>query len=264
MSGAMMLLAASVLLWPARAQRRLGLSHRRIQRASPVCLGSGAATATATAIACLCLPWPAVVAAVAAAATGVLRWRRRSRRAADLAAGWALTAGLDIVVAELRIGASPVAAFSAAAADSAVPVVARGLGSVAARASLGADVSAGLLEAGGSALLARSWERLAVCWRLAGRHGLPVAALMRAAQRDIGERRQFAGRVSAALAGTRATAVILAGLPLLGLGLGQSMGAEPLRVLTHSPAGATLLLIGVSLGCLGLLWTDRIVAGVIG
>ena len=61
-----------------------------------------------------------------------------------------------------------------------------------------------------------------MCWQLAQTHGLAIATLMQAAQRDIVERERFHGRVEAGMAGARATAAILAGLPLLGVLLGES------------------------------------------
>jgi len=50
----------------------------------------------------------------------------------------------------------------------------------------------------------------------------------------------------------------LAGLPVLGVALGQLMGADPLRILLGGGLGGILLLIGTALGCAGLLWTDAI------
>ena len=78
------------------------------------------------------------------------------------------------------------------------------------------------------------------------------------AQRDIVERRRFTARVESGLAGARATATILAGLPLLGVLLGQLIGARPLAFLLGGGVGGWLLVIGVVLICLGLTWADRI------
>jgi tight adherence protein B len=61
------------------------------------------------------------------------------------------------------------------------------------------------------------------------------------------------------MAGARATAAVLAGLPVLGIGLGQLIGAQPLRLLMSDGAGGWLLVAGVTLACCGLLWSDRIV-----
>ncbi len=179
---------------------------------------------------------------------------RQLRRAEESAA---LQGALDVLVGELRIGAHPVAAFGVAAAEVG-GTVAGSLQAVAARALLGADVAAGLRSVAAHSPLPAHWERLAVSWQLAQTHGLPIASLMRTAQRDIVERERFSARVDAGMAGARTTGVILAGLPVLGVGLGQLIGADPLRFLLSGGIGGWLLLVGVTLACCGLMWSDRI------
>ena len=63
----------------------------------------------------------------------------------------------------------------------------------------------------------------------------------------------------AQLAGARSTALMLAGLPVLGLLLGSALGADPLHVLLHSGAGLGCLLIGGLLEGLGMWWAMGIV-----
>jgi len=53
---------------------------------------------------------------------------------------------------------------------------------------------------------------------------------------------------------------VLAGLPLLGVGLGELVGADPVSFLLSGGFGGWLLVIGVILACAGLLWSDRITA----
>ncbi len=60
------------------------------------------------------------------------------------------------------------------------------------------------------------------------------------------------------MAGARATATILAALPVLGVLLGQLIGARPLSFLLSGHAGGWLLVVGSMLACVGLLWSDRI------
>jgi tight adherence protein B len=83
---------------------------------------------------------------------------------------------------------------------------------------------------------------------------------MQTAQRDIVERERFSARVDAGMTGARTTALVLAGLPLLGVGLGELIGAQPLRFLLSGGAGGWVLVIGVTLVCAGMLWSDRITA----
>ena len=107
------------------------------------------------------------------------------------------------------------------------------------------------------------WERLAVCWQLAQDHGLAIATLMQTAQRDIVERDRFSAKVDAGMTGARTTAAVLAGLPLLGVGLGELIGAEPVSFLLSGGIGGWLLVVGVMLACGGLLWSDHITARVL-
>jgi tight adherence protein B len=208
-------------------------------------------------VAVLVVPVTVVVAFAILALTLAARRRRtvlRRRRAEESAA---LQGALSVLVGELRVGDHPIAAFETAASEVDGPVAAK-LSAVAARARLGADVSAGLRAVATQSMLPTQWERLSVCWQLAQAHGLAIATLMCAAQRDIVERDRYASRVTAGMAGARATAVILAGLPLLGVGLGELIGAGPVRFLLSGGAGGWLLVIGVALACAGLAWSDRI------
>ncbi len=75
-------------------------------------------------------------------------------------------------------------------------------------------------------------------------------------------RNRFRQRTEAGLAGARATATVLAGLPVLGIGLGELMGAAPLQVLFGGGAGGVMLVVGTGLVALGLLWTDKITSKV--
>ncbi|WP_167108479.1 type II secretion system F family protein [Mycobacterium sp. DL592] len=245
-----MLLAAALVAAPAPPRRRIGLPKTRLSVKLPV-------LAVLIGAAVLLLP-PAVVLATAILAATVIARRRRSLRARQRNTdGQALAAALEILVGELRVGAHPVRAFAVAASESDGPV-GGSLRAVAARAGLGADVAGGMRAVAAKSAVAEQWSRLAVCWQLAAEHGLAMSALMRAAQRDIVERQRFTARVEAGLAGARATAVILAGLPVLGVLLGQLIGAKPIAFLAGRGIGGLLLVAGVVLICLGLLWADRI------
>ena len=214
-------------------------------------------TACAAVAAVLVLPLTTVLAVAVVGATASLRYRRRRRIQRSMDEGRTLETALDVLVGELRVGSHPVRAFCVAA-DETVGAVAVSLRAVAARARLGADVTAGLRAAARSSALPGHWDRLAVCWQLASDHGLAIATLMRAAQRDIAERQRFSARVSSSMAGARATAAILAGLPVLGVLLGQLIGARPLSFLLSGHTGGWLLVVGSMLACGGLLWSDRI------
>jgi tight adherence protein B len=251
-----LLLSLALLALPPPARHRLA-GPARVRRPRAGSRGLPYVAACALVAVAVLLPATAVLAIVIVGATASLRHRRRRRARRAAAEGANLEAALDVLVGELRVGSHPVRAFHVAAGES-VGAVAASLRAVGARARLGADVTAGLRAAGRSSALPAQWDRLAVCWQLASDQGLAIATLMRAAQRDIAEQQRFSGRVTSSMAGARATATILAGLPLLGVLLGQLIGARPLSFLLGGHAGGWLLVAGTTLACGGLLWSDRI------
>lgn len=260
MTVAALALAVAVLTAPTPARLRAPVLRRastpRRRRS-----GSLYAVIACSAVGAAHTPTAAAALGLLLATLGVRRRLNRARRRRN-AEATALQDALDVLVGELRVGAHPVAAMTVAGHE-AHGRIAESLNGVAARAVLGADVPAGLRAEGRRSPSPGHWDRLAVCWHLAQTHGLAIAALMRAAQRDIAERERFRGRVEAGMAGARATAVILAGLPLLGVLLGHAIGAEPLGFLLSDGAGGWLLLVGTAFVCAGLLWSDRITAQVL-
>jgi tight adherence protein B len=254
-SAALLALVVALLVFPVGSRSRLealgvlAQPRRRLPLLPCACVVAVALTVV--------LP---VGLVAASSIVGVTLWTRRRRslrvrrRATESAA---LQGALDVLVAELRVGAHPVSAFSAAATEVDGPV-AESMQAVAARARLGADVAAGLHSVTRSSSMPAHWRRLAVSWQLAQDHGLSIATLMQTAQRDIVARERFSAEVDAGMTGARTTAVVLAGLPLLGIGLGELIGAEPVSFLLSTGAGGWLLVIGVTLACVGLLWSDRI------
>jgi tight adherence protein B len=253
-SPALLLALAVLVAPPAGGARRLAYRKRlggfELRLLWPV-------AAVATLVALVVLPVPVMLAGSAVVGTAGLRWRRSRQAAQRAREAQTLQGALGILVGELRAGAHPVPAFEAAAHEVDGPVAAA-LAEVAARARLGADVSAGLRAVAGSSALPAHWQRLAVYWQLALDHGLAIAPLMRAAERDVVARERFASRIRAGMAGARTTAAVLSGLPVLGIVLGQLIGAHPVRFLLGD--GAAVLAVGVVLCCLGLLWSDRIIA----
>lgn len=250
-------LSLALVVFPPSPRRRLMPAARARRRVTVPAGGAGCIAGCAVVAAAVLSPLTTVLAIAVVGATAALRYRHRRRIRRAMREGRTLETALDVLVGELRVGSHPVRAFGVAA-DETVGAVAASLRAVAARARLGADVTSGLSAAAGSSALPAHWDRLAVCWRLASDHGLAIATLMRAAQRDIAERQRFSARVSSSLAGARASAAILAGLPILGVLLGQLIGARPLSFLLGGHAGGWLLVVGSTLACAGLLWSDRL------
>jgi tight adherence protein B len=259
MIGAALALALALLVAPTSSRRletlRLIAPVRHRVPVMPIALCGALALA-------FVVPVSVIAAGAIAAATVMMRRKRELRKRRRAAEAIALQAALDVLVGELRVGAHPVAAFDVAANEVDGAVVAS-LRAVAARARLGADVAEGMRSVARRSPLPAHWERIAVCWQLAQTHGLAIAALMQTAQRDIVERERFSARVEAGMAGARTTGTVLAGLPVLGIGLGQLIGADPVGFLLSGGVGGWLLVIGVALACVGLIWSDRITGRVL-
>ncbi|QCH22149.1 type II secretion system F family protein [Mycobacteroides salmoniphilum] len=200
------------------------------------------------------LPLSVAMAVGIAGATLCVRWRRRRRLMAQSEELIVLESGLDVVVGELRVGAHPVRAFEVTAAELG-GMTGEVFAAIAARARLGVTLDPAVPRLGA---LASQWGRISRGWMLAQRHGLAVADLLDACRLDLQERQRFTARVNAGLAGPRATAAVLTGLPVAGIGLGQMIGAKPLSVLCAGGMGGVLLVVGVTLACVGLLWSDVI------
>jgi len=255
-------LAAALLITPGPSGlRRLGVVRSTGRRGLPVPPAPIAAIALGAAVGGL-VCGPAGV--LAGGVTGdVVRRRRRRARARTTAAAEAgeLAESLARIVDELRGGAHPAAALAGVRADG--PLAERTLGSAANAARLGDDVPAALTRAAdlGSGRIGTELRRTAAAWSLADRHGAPLAALLEGVLTDLRWRLAFEARTHARAAGPRATAGVLTALPLLGLGLGHLLGADPLAVLRDGLLGQGLLLLGTVLLLTGLTWADRLAAG---
>ncbi|MHA6619497.1 type II secretion system F family protein [Pseudonocardia sp. DLS-67] len=194
----------------------------------------------------------------------VFRHRRAGRRAAlDKAmAAEQLAAAVARITDELRAGSHPAAALAGTDADG--PHARAVLAPAAVAAGLGDGIVPALRRGGaGRPEIGADVERIATAWSLAERHGIPLADLLGRAHEDIRWRVRFAATVRAQLAGPRATAAVLTSLPLLGIGLGQLIGAEPLGVLRGSPLGQVLLVVGVALLAAGSAWSERILGSAV-
>jgi tight adherence protein B len=105
----------------------------------------------------------------------------------------------------------------------------------------------------------RMWHDLACCWEVSERTGAPLALLLENYARHLQQRLDGRAARRTALAGPKATAVLLGWLPLLGLGLGTAMGADPIGTLLIAPSGWPILLIGVGLMVGARFWSRQLV-----
>jgi tight adherence protein B len=196
-------------------------------------------------------PVAAGVVLVAVLAAGRMR-AARTRRLADESGRAAVLEVCAVLVSELRAGRAPREALRWAAPTD------HEIGSmVSAALRYDRDPAVALREISerpGAAGL----RRLSACWQAADRGGSGLAmAVDRVAE---GLRAEEAQRreVSAQLAAPRATARLLAVLPVFGLVLAAGLGGRPLHILTHTPYGLACLVLGILLDLGGLVWTERI------
>jgi len=104
-------------------------------------------------------------------------------------------------------------------------------------------------------------ELTGAVWRLAERTGAPAADLIERIERDARATDRAHASAAAEAAGAQATALLLAALPLGGIAIGYAIGADPLRILLHTPLGAGCAAGAVLLQSGGLLWADRLANG---
>ena len=178
------------------------------------------------------------------------RERARVRRADEVIAWCAAVAG------ELRAGRQPGQALAAAARDTAA--LGAAAAPVVAAATFGGDVPAALREAAREPG-AEGLAGVAACWQVAVDGGAGLASGLERLESALRAEREQQDALRAELAGPRTTVLLLALLPALGLLLGTAMGAGPLRVLLHSPAGFGCLLVAAVLEMAGVCWAARIV-----
>ena len=179
----------------------------------------------------------------------LVRLRSRGRRAAGARAD--VAHACRVLAGQLRVGRIPADAVRVAAVD--CPVLA----TASALLELGSDPVRHWRDEsarpghGGLLVLARAWS-------VATRTGAPLApSLERVAEalsKDLAVERLVFGEVAAA----RATAKIMAAMPICGIGLGYLIGGRPIHFLIAGPLGWACLLGGAGTAAAGVLWIDRL------
>jgi tight adherence protein B len=101
-------------------------------------------------------------------------------------------------------------------------------------------------------------------WAMSERHGAPVVDVLDALVGALRDRMRTDAAVETALAAPRATARLLAVLPLGGVVLGELVGVHPLAVLIGTGAGRVTGMLGLVATLGGRLWMRRLVASVTG
>jgi tight adherence protein B len=256
-------LAAALAIWLCRpddwivVRQRLGRSGEGREPWTPP---ASLVAIAATCVVVVAIPsTPSQIAVVAIIATGLaaVRLRRSARRRAEAAAFRAEVARVvRSVAAELRAGVDPAAALHAATADAS-----KAWRTV--HAAGAADVKTAL-QAAASAPGGEGLADVAAAWHLAEQAGAPLAVILDRMAGAIQLEVELDREVAAEAGPARATARLMAVLPIFGLGLGLLLGVNPVAVLLGSGLGVACLVAGLALACGGVWWIERIVSALDG
>lgn len=104
----------------------------------------------------------------------------------------------------------------------------------------------------------RALALLSVAYQVSEHLGAPLADLLERVEHDLRAAERARIAVAAQTTGARASAGLLALLPVAGVGLGYAMGARPVHTLLHTPSGAVCALTALALQYGGLSWTGRL------
>ncbi|GAB2871080.1 type II secretion system F family protein [Nocardioides pacificus] len=244
--GALLLLARPAPVLPGGAQRQRSVRGTALAGAGAVALL--AATLSPRSVLLVVLG-----AGVTAGGAALLR-RRRRRRAADAAAGRVLET-CELLAAELAAGRPPGAALDRAAG------VWEPLGPVARAQHLGSDVPEALRAVAGVPGCA-DLRLVAAAWQVAHRTGQGLAGTLAGVARGLRAGQTTRRVVEAELASARATARLLAALPVVALAMGSGTGGNPWQFLLTQPLGLACLAGGLAFGFVGLWWIEAIAEGV--
>jgi tight adherence protein B len=223
--------------------------------AVPVGLGLVAATVAGSALVVLRIPVVVIAAAGAAVAAG-FRIRRSRRAARDREARRAATVEITVALAaELRAGRTPAQALTAVA-DVAGPLR-PAVTAAAAAVEVGADAASELRvaadEPGAERLIG-----VAAAWAVSESAGGRIAVVLERLGESMDNDDELRLELDAAMSAPRATMLLLGGLPVFGVLLGQGIGAHPLDLLLHHPLGWGLLASACVLDAIGVLVTRAI------
>jgi len=163
---------------------------------------------------------------------------------------------LALLSGDLRAGRAPADVLTVAA-QTAVGATGEAFAAAALAARLGGDVPAALQSQ--ASVVPEVLRGLAACWAVCSVTGSGLSTGVQRLEEGLRAAEAQRRAVEAELAGPRATATLLASLPVAGIALAAALGADPLHVLLGTPAGLVCLTLGLSLDVLGVLWANRLV-----
>jgi tight adherence protein B len=201
------------------------------------------------------VPVPLLVLLCGAAVAG---WRTRAAITAAHAREDRAAATVEVTFAlagELRAGRTPAQALGAVAGGAGPLQPALEAARLA--VAVGGDAADELARA---ATLpgAERLRYVAAAWSVAESAGGRVAVVLERLSESMDCDDELRRELDSAMAGPRATMILLAGLPLLGLALGQAVGAHPVQLLVRGPIGWALMVAAATLDGLGVIATRAI------
>lgn len=236
---------ATWLLTPARST--LVVRERRWRRAPYVLVVVGTTWLLAGDPRLLVL---GLVAAGATIAGGRILTRQRADRSAALVRARVVDA-CDGLQAELAAGQTAAIALERAAAEW------QDLLPVSRTATAGGDVAAALRDVA-AAPGAGDLRIVAAAWQVAHRTGHGLADALARIADELRDAEQTRRVVRGELASARATARLVACLPVAALVMGSGAGADPWSFLLEHPVGLACLAGGVACGIAGLAWIEAL------
>lgn len=204
------------------------------------------------------VPGPLVAAASVLGAAGLGAYsllRRRRRRAEHDAYAARIRDLCDALAADLAAGAAPSAALARLATR--WPEASR----VVEAERFGMDPS-GAWDSLAAEARIESLALVGLAWRYAQHTGIGLGVAMRFVADGLRTQARLDRTVATEMSSARATARLVALLPLGVLAMGAGLGGNPWHFLFLTPPGVGLLAVGLGLVWVGLRWLEAIIEGV--
>ncbi|MDR0837648.1 MAG: type II secretion system F family protein [Propionibacteriaceae bacterium] len=157
----------------------------------------------------------------------------------------------NTLVGQIEIGELPAQALQILAQDEPMFVP------VAGAAQVGGDPVAALRLVGAQPGCS-GVTQLACAWELCQRTGMSLAASLTRVTTELIAETELETVRESELASALSTGRLLSGLPLVGLGMGFMVGADPLTFLIRGVAGQLCVLGAAIFASLGLIWTQKL------